>query len=83
MSSKGSREAVSKEPESEQHEPEWASRPEGTFGLERVEHQTGGVFGPEGATSEKPDPEKLFLLEPEANESGEDSSNDESEPEPN
>ena len=59
-----SREAVSKEPESEQHEPEEAGGLEGAFELERVEHETGGVFGPEGATSEELEPEKLFLPEP-------------------
>ena len=56
--------------------------PEGAFELERVKHETGGVFGPEGATSEELESEKAFLPEPEADESGEDSSDDESEPEP-
>ena len=70
------------DPESEQYEPEGAGEPEGAFELERVEHETGGAFGPEGATSEKPEPEKSFLPEPEADASGEDSSDDESEPEP-
>ena len=46
-SSLGSREVVSKEPESEHHEPEEAGGPEGAFELERVEHETGGAFGPE------------------------------------
>ena len=81
-SSLGSREAVSEELESKQREPEGAGGPEGAFELERVEHETGGVFGSEGATSEELKPEKSFLPEPEANESGEDSSDDESEPEP-
>ena len=36
---------------------------------------------PEGATSEELEPEKSFMPEPEAGESGEDSSDDESEPE--
>ena len=36
-------------------------------------HETGGAFGPEGATSEKLGQEKLSLPEPEAGESGEDS----------
>ena len=42
-SSLASREAVSKEPESEQHQSEGASELEGAFELERVEHKTGGV----------------------------------------
>ena len=70
------------EPESEQHEPEGAGEPEGTFELERVEHETGEAFGPERANSEELEPEKSFLPEPKADESGEDSSDDESEPEP-
>ena len=78
-SSLGSREVVSEEPEPKQHEPERACEPEGAFELERVEHETGGTFGPEGATSEELEPEKSFLPEPEADESGEDSSDDESE----
>ena len=45
-------------------------------------HEVGGAFGPEGATSEELEPEKSFLPEPEADESGEDSSDDESELEP-
>ena len=81
-SSLGSREAVSEEPESEQHEPEGAGEPEGTFELERVEHETRGAFGPEVATSEELEPKKAFLSEPEADESGEDSFYGESEPEP-
>ena len=44
MSSLGSRKAVSKEPESEQHHPEGAGEPEGAFELERVAHETGGSF---------------------------------------
>ena len=80
-SSLRSREAVSEEPELEQHEPGGAGGPEGAFALERVEHETGGVFGPEGATSEELQPENVFVPEPEADESGEDSSDDESEPE--
>ena len=63
-SSLGSREAVSKELDSEQHEPEGAGGLEGAFELERVEHGTDGVFGPEGATSEELEPEKTFLPEP-------------------
>ena len=43
-SSLASREAVSKEPESEQHHPEKAGESEGAFELEKVEHETGGVF---------------------------------------
>ena len=46
-------------------------------------HETGGDFGPEGATSEELEPESSSLPEPEADESGEDSSDDESKPEPN
>ena len=61
MSSLGSREAVSKEPESEQHEPEGAGEPEGAYALEKVEHETGRTFGPEGATSEELEPEKAFV----------------------
>ena len=80
-SSLGSREAVSEEPESKQHEPEGGDEPEGAFELERVEHETGGAFGPEGATSEELELGKMFLLEPKVDESGEDSSDDESEPE--
>ena len=52
-SSLESREAVSKEPESEQHEPEGTGGSEGAFELERVEHETGGIFGPEGVPSEE------------------------------
>ena len=63
-SSLENREAVSKEPESEQHEPEGAGGSEGAFELERVENETGEVFGPEGATSEELEPEKPFLPEP-------------------
>ena len=50
--------------------------------MERMEHETGGVFGSEEAASEELEPEKSLLLEPEADESGEDSSDKESEPEP-
>ena len=39
----------------------------------------GGVFGPDGVTSEKLDPGKVFVPEPEADEWGEDSSDDERE----
>ena len=78
----GSREAVSEEPESEQHKPGEAGGPEGAFVLERAEHETGGVFGPEGEISQEIESEKAFLSEPEADESGEHSSDDESEPEP-
>ena len=63
-SSLESRETVSKEPESEQHEPEGACGSEGALELERVEHETGGVSGLEGATSEELEPEKSFLPEP-------------------
>ena len=64
MSSLESREAVAKEPESEPHEPEGAGGSEGAFELEKVEYEAGGVFGPEGATSEELEPEKSFLPEP-------------------
>ena len=37
-------EDVSKEPESKRHQPEGAGESEGSFELERVEHDTGGVF---------------------------------------
>ena len=80
-SSLGSLETVSEEPESEQHEPEETGEPEGAFALERVEHETGGAFGPKGASSEELEPEKAFVSQSEAGESGEDSSDDESEPE--
>ena len=63
-SSPESREAVSKEPESEQHEPEGAGGSEGAFGLERVEYEMGGGFGPEGAASKELEPAKSFLPEP-------------------
>ena len=82
MSSLRSWKAVSKEPESEQHEPEGAGGPEGTFKLERAEHETREAFGPEGTAAEELEPGKSFLPKPEADESGEDSSDDESEPEP-
>ena len=42
----------------------------------------GELFGPKGATSEELEPEKSFLPEPEAGESGKDSDDDESETEP-
>ena len=58
-----------------------ADGPEGACALERVEHETGRAFGPEGGTSEELEPEKAFMLEPKADESGEDSSDDESGPE--
>ena len=41
-----------------------ADESEGAIELERVEHETGGVFGPERATSEELEPEKSFLPEP-------------------
>ena len=63
-SSLENREAVSKEPESEQHEPPGAGGSKGAFELERVEHETGGAFGPEGATSKELEPKKSFLPEP-------------------
>ena len=47
-SSLESREAVSKEPDSEPYGPKRAGGSEGAFELERVEHEMGGVFGPEG-----------------------------------
>ena len=34
------------------------------FELKRVEHETGGAVGPDGATSEELEPENLFLSEP-------------------
>ena len=58
-----------------------AGGPKGSFALHRVEHETGGFFGREGATSEEFEPEKAFAPSQEADESGEDSSNDKSEPE--
>ena len=63
-SSLGSREAVSKELESEQHEPEGADGSEGAFELERGEHETGGGFWAGGATSEELEPENSLLPEP-------------------
>ena len=45
-----------------------------------MEHETGGGLGPKGATSEELEPQAVFVPEPEADESGEDSSDDESEP---
>ena len=81
-SSLGSRETVSEESESEQHdEPGGAGGPEDAFALERVEHETGRVLGPEGATLEELEAEKVFVSVPEADESREDSSDDECEPE--
>ena len=58
-----------------------AGGPEGAFTLERVEHETGGVFGLKGKASEEVESEKAFVPEPEADASGEDSSDDESAPE--
>ena len=46
-----------------------------------MEYETRGAFGLEEETPEKLEPEKVFVPEPEADESGEDSSDDESEPE--
>ena len=81
-SSLGSLETVSENSESERHEPgRGAGGPEGAFALERVDHETARVFGPEEATSEELEPEKAFLPEPKVDKSGEDSSDDESEPE--
>ena len=81
-SSLRSLETVSEEPGSKQHELGRTGGSEGAFALERVEHEAGGVFGPEGETSEEFKPEKAFVPEPEADESGKDSSDDEeSEPE--
>ena len=65
-SSLASREAVSKGSESEQHEPEGAGESEGAFELERGEDETGGIFAPEGATSDDLEPEKPLLLEPQS-----------------
>ena len=79
MSSLGSLEAVSEEPESEQHEPGGVYGPEDALALERVEHETEGVFGPDGTTPEELEPKKSFMPEPEADESGEDLFDDESE----
>ena len=79
----GELETVSEEPKSEQHEPGGAGGLEGAFALERVEHETGGGFGLEGATSEELESEKAFVPESKADESGGDSSADESETELN
>ena len=49
---------MSEEPESEQHEPEGAGDSEGAFEVESVEHETGGVFGPERETPEELEPQK-------------------------
>ena len=46
-----------------------------------MEHETGGGFGLEGETSGELEPEKMFVPELEVDESGEDSSDDEREPE--
>ena len=54
---------------------------ESTFALERVEHETGGGFGLEGATWEELGLEKAFVPESEADKSEEDLSDDESESE--
>ena len=54
---------------------------EGVCALERVEHETRRAFGPKGATSKELEPEKAFVPEPEVDESGEDSSDDDSESE--
>ena len=45
-----------------------------------MEQETGGGFGPEGATSGELEREKVFVPEPEADESLEDSSDDENKP---
>ena len=45
-----------------------------------MEHETGGAFGSEGATSEELEQKKMFVPEAEADESGEDSFDHESEP---
>ena len=79
-SSLGSPETVSEEPKSEQHDPRGAGGPEGTLALEIVEREMEGAFGSEGATSEELELEKAFVPEPEADKSGEDSSDDKSEP---
>ena len=46
-----------------------------------MEHETGGRFGPEGRISEKLEPKKSLLPEPDTEESGENSSDEENEPE--
>ena len=81
-SSLGYREAISEEPESEQHEPKGAGGRKGAFELKRVDHETGVGFEPERATSEELEQEKAFMPKPEADETGNNSSNDESEREP-
>ena len=48
--------------------------------LEKVEHETEGAFGPEGAVSEELEPKKTFVPGLEADESGEDLSEHENEP---
>ena len=58
-----------------------AGGPESAFALERVEHETRGMFGQEGAISEELEPEKVFVQGLEVYKSGEDSSDDENEPE--
>ena len=58
-----------------------AGGPESAFALETVEHETEGAFGPEGAISEKLEPKKAFVPGLEADESGEELSDHENEPE--
>ena len=41
-----------------------SDEPKGAFEPKRVEHETGGVLGPGGATSEELEPGKSFLPEP-------------------
>ena len=80
-SSLGSLETVLEGTESEQHELGGAGGPEGAFAPGRVEHETVGVFEPEGATLEELEQEKAFVSESKADELEEDSSDDEREPE--
>ena len=49
--------------------------------LEKVEHETEGAFGPVGAVSEELEPKKTFVPGLEPDESGEDLSKHENEPE--
>ena len=54
---------------------------EGAYELKRVEHLTGGMFGPRGGNSGGARTEQSLLPEPDEDETGEDSY-DESKPEP-
>ena len=81
-SSLGSLETVSEEPKSEQHKPGGAGGSEGGFVLESVEHEVRGVFwAGRGNFGGAKTGKQAFLPEPEAGESR-DSSDYESEPEP-